>query len=188
MSEEIKKNLKPTEFLANYFGITNRRVQQLAQDGIIPYVKEKGVYYFDPPIAIKRYISYLQDCIGKRNRNTEEQEKLKLDAEIRLKEAKASMVELELNELKGKMHRAEDVEALIEDLSATIKGMIAALPGRLAVDCANLKTAAEVSSRIEKDCFEILNELSEYEYDSEYFKTKVQKREGLTGDDISDEE
>ena len=86
------------------------------------------------------------------------------------------------------MHRAEDVEALIEDLSATIKGMIAALPGRLAVDCANLKTAAEISERIEKDCFEILNELAEYEYDSEYFKTKVQEREGLTSDDISEAE
>ena len=65
MSEEVKKNLKPTEFLANYFGISNRRVQQLAQEGIIPYTKDKGVYYFDPPIAIKKYISYLQDCIGK---------------------------------------------------------------------------------------------------------------------------
>ena len=52
--------LKPTEFLANYFGISARRVQQLAQDNIIPSVKEKGSYYFDPPIAIKKYITFLQ--------------------------------------------------------------------------------------------------------------------------------
>lgn len=178
--------LKPTEFLANYFGITVRRVQQLAQDGIIPCVKEKGSYYFDPPIAIKRYITYLQDALKQRNKSTEEQETKKLDVEIRLKEAKASYAELELNELKGKMHRAEDVQALIEDLAATIKGMIVALPRRLAMDIVQLKTAAEVSDAIEKACFEICNQLTEYEYDPEYFKTKVQERGGLTSDDISD--
>lgn len=182
-----KKNLKQTDFLANYFGISTRRVQQLANEGIIPHSKEKGTYYFDPPIAIKKYITYLQDCLQKRTRNTEEQEKQKLDAEIRLKEAKASFAELELNELKGKMHRAEDVEGLIEDLAATIKGMIVALPGRLAMDIVGLKTAADVSERIEKDCLEILNELSEYEYDSEYFKQKVQEREGWTCDEFSED-
>jgi len=180
------ENLKPTEFLANYFGISVRRVQQLAQEGIIPCVKEKGAYYFDPPIAIKKYITYLQDAIKQRNKNTEEQETKKLDVEIRLKEAKASYAELELNELKGKMHRAEDVQALIEDLAATIKGMIVALPGRLAMDVVQLNTAAEVSETIEKACFEICNQLTEYEYDPEYFKTRVQERGGLTSDNITE--
>lgn len=181
-----EKNLKSTEFLANFFGITVRRVQQLAQEGVIPCVKDKGSYYFDPPIAIKKYITYLQDALKQRSKSTEEQETRKLDVEIRLKEAKASYAELELNELKGKMHRSEDVQALIEDLAATIKSMIVALPGRLAMDVAHLKTAAEVSEAIEKACFEICNHLTEYEYDPEYFKTKVQERGGLTSDDIGD--
>ncbi|MBE7708917.1 MAG: protoporphyrinogen oxidase [Cyanobacteria bacterium SIG32] len=176
--------LKTTEFLANYFGISARRVQQLAQDNIIPSVKEKGTYYFDPPIAIKKYITFLQDALNKKNKNTEEHETKKLDAEIRLKEAKATVAEIELSELKGKMHRSEDVQALIEDLAATIKGMIAGLPGRLAMDVVNLKTAAEVSDAIEKACFEILDQLAEYEYDPDYFKEKVQERGGLASDDI----
>lgn len=175
---------KPTDFLASYFGISARRVQQLAQDNIIPSVKEKGNYYFDPPIAIKKYITYLQDALNKKSKNTEEQETKKLDVEIRLKEAKASYAEMELNELKGKMHRSEDVQALIEDLAATIKGMIAGLPGRLAMDVVNLETAAEVSDVIEKACYEILNQLSEYEYNPDYFKERVQQRGGLTSDDI----
>ncbi len=178
--------LKPTEFLANYFGISARRVQQLAQDNIIPSVKEKGNYYFDPPIAIKKYITFLQDALNKKNKNTEEQENKKLDVEIRLKEAKASYAELELNELKGKMHRAEDVEELISDLAATIKGMIIALPGRVAMDVAKLDTAAEVSAVLEKACFEICEQLTEYEYNPEYFKTRVQERGGLTSDDLTD--
>lgn len=178
--------LKPTEFLANYFGISVRRVQQLAQDNIIPSVKEKGSYYFDPPIAIKKYITYLQDSLQKRNQNSEEQETKKFDAEIRLKEAKASLVELELNELKGKMHRSEDVQALIEDLAANIKSMLSGLPGRLAMDVVTLNTTAEVSEVIERHCFEILEKLSEYEYDPQYFKAKVKERGGLTSDDDSD--
>ena len=59
MSEEIKKNLKPTEFLANYFGITNRRVQQLAQDGIIPYIKEKGP--LDNPNTNQRFYKVVNE-------------------------------------------------------------------------------------------------------------------------------
>lgn len=180
------EKLKSTEFLANYLGVTVRRVQQLAQEGIIPCIKEKGNYYFDPPIAIKKYISYLQDALKQRSKSTEEQEAKKLDVEIRLKEAKALYAELELNELKGKMHRSEDVQALIEDLAATIKGMIVALPGRLAMDVIRLSTAAEVSEAIEKACFEICTKLSEYEYDPKYFKTRVQSRGGLTSDDISE--
>jgi phage terminase Nu1 subunit (DNA packaging protein) len=191
-NDETKKGLKPTEFLANYFGLTVRRVQQLASEGIFPYTKEKGIYYFDVPIVIKKYINYLQDCLQGRNKNTEEQEKQKLDVEIRFKEAKASMVELELNELKGKMHRAEDVEALFADVAATTKSLMMSLPGSLSIDiCTKLgvdaKNAPIVSEIIEKDIFQILNELSEYEYSSEYFRAKVQEREGWTSDDISDE-
>jgi len=185
--EETKKGLKPTEFLANYFGLSIRRIQQLASEGIFPYTKEKGIYYFDVPVVIKKYISYLQDCLQKRTKNTEEQERQKLDAEIRLKEARASMVELELNELKGKMHRGEDVEALFEDVAATTKSLLMALPGKLAIDISKINTPAEASERIEKDVFQILNELAEYEYSSEFFSARVQEREGWLSDDISDE-
>lgn len=178
--------LKPTEFLANYFGISARRVQQLAQDNIIPSVKDKGNYYFDPPIAIKKYITYLQDALQKRSQNNEELESKKFDADIRLKEAKASLAELELYELKGKMHRSEDVKALIEDLAATIKSQLSGLPGRLAMDVVTLQTTAEVSEVIERHCFEILETLSEYKYDPQYFKNKVKERGGLTSDDDSD--
>lgn len=190
--EDNKKNLKPSEFLANYFGLTIRRVQQLASEGVFSHTKEKGVYYFDVPIVVKEYITYLQDCLQKRIKNTEEEEKQKLNAEIRLKEARASMVELELNELKGKMHRAEDVESLFADVAATTKSLIVALPGRLSIDiCAKLgvdpKNAPVVSELIEKDTYQILDELAEYEYSSEFFRARVQQREGWTSDDISDE-
>ena len=183
MDNENLKKMKPTEFLANYFGLSQRRVQQLAQDGIIPFVKDKGVYYFDPPIAIKKYITYLQDALQKRNRNTEEQEKLKLDAEIRLKEAKASYAEMELNELKGKMHRAEDVADLFSSFAASVKASACGIPGRFALDiCTQLgignENAATISAELEKRIFEMLEDLAEFEYDPDYFKRKVQEREG----------
>lgn len=193
MQEELsKKGYKSTEFLAGYFGLSTRRIRQLVTEGIIPGVKEDGAYYFDVPVVIKKYITYLQDCLQGRSKNNEEQERQKIDAEIRIKEAKASYAEIELNVLKGKMHRAEDVEALFADIAATTKSLMVALPGSLSIDLCTLlgvdtKNAPIVSERIEKDVFQILNELAEYEYSSEFFRERVQEREGWTSDDISDE-
>ncbi|MBQ2361997.1 MAG: hypothetical protein II287_00115, partial [Bacteroidaceae bacterium] len=58
-------------------------------------------------------------------------------------------------ELEGKMHRSEDVEAVMTDLVYTIRSMLMALPGRLAVDVVSTKTAA-VSPVPEQSTFSLL--------------------------------
>ena len=88
------------------------------------------------------------------------------------------MAEIQLKELKGKMHRSEDVEALTSDLVYTIRSMIIALPGRLAVDVAAVSTAPEASELIRTECFAILEELSNYKYDPEEYARRVRDREG----------
>lgn len=65
-----------------------------------------------------------------------------------MKASKATIAKLEADELKGTMHRAEDVAALTEDLVYTIRGALNALPGRLAVDVAAVSTPAEASEVI----------------------------------------
>ena len=54
------------------------------------------------------------------------------------------------------------------------------------MDVAKLNTAAEVSTVLEKHCFEICDQLTEYEYNPDYFKTRVQERGGLTSDDLTE--
>ena len=80
--------------------------------------------------------------------------------------------------LQGKMHRSDDVEAIMTDLVYTIRSMIIALPGRLAVDVAEAKTASEASEIIRKECHILLNELSNYKYDPAEYAKRVRDREG----------
>lgn len=48
--------------LAYYMGISPRRVQQLAQQGIIPAPYERGKYNFT--LCLREYITYLRNLVA----------------------------------------------------------------------------------------------------------------------------
>lgn len=177
MSEAYKPNLQKTQVIAKLFGLTVRRVQQLTQEGVISQVDGKG---YDLLPTIQRYIKYLQDKAYGREQKAQmvDLETEKLNAEIDLKRSKARMAELELKELEGKMHRSEDVEAMTTDLVLNIRSMLLALPGLLAVDLAEISTAAEISEKIKEAVSDILEELSNYEYDPKEYQRRVRERQG----------
>lgn len=167
MSKDKKpNNIKTSAELAAIFGLTTRRIQQLTHSRIIIGKKEGGTYYYDLLPTIQRYILHLQqkaeeaESVGNADLQVE-----KLKTEIDLKKSKAKIAQLEVRELEGKMHRAEDVEGMTTDLISTIHSKISQLPDILGKDIAKLGTAAEVSDRIKEAVIDILDELSDYEYD-----------------------
>ena len=173
------KKLVSTKILAKFFDRSERRIQQLTQEKILPAVKRtKDGNQYELMPTVQRYIHYLQGIVDNRTKSTEEQEKQRLEAEIKLKEAKAEIAQLDLKELKAEMLRAEDVQAFIEDLGATIKSMLMGLPGRLAMDLANANETAERSAIIEDAIFEVLNQLTDYEFSIDYYKERVAERKG----------
>lgn len=178
---ESSEELVGSDVLAELFEVTTRRIQQFTKEGIITSIKVKGANRYDYIPTIKQYIKYLSDKANNRESKSNEAlktETRKSNAEANLKESKASMASLELNELEGKMHRSEDVEAMTTDLVFAIRSMIMALPGRLAIDVASIKTAAEAAERIKHECHGILNDLSNYKYDPEEYKRRVRDRKG----------
>ncbi len=175
-------NLVKSDIVANLFGVTTRRVQQLVKDGIITATKEKGVNKYDLPVVVKQYIRHLSEKVqGRESRHNSELDNQKLGAEIRIKESKARLAELQLQELEGKMHRSEDVEDMTTDLVFTIRGMLVALPGRLAVDLAGLDSPLEISERIRLEVNSILQQLANYRYDPAEYKRRAREREGWQG-------
>lgn len=173
-----KENLQSTAVVASLFNLSERRVQQLAKEGVIEGRKVDGVYQFDLLPTVRKYIAYLSDKANGRDQKNRKTEEEKLAAEADLKRAKADMAELQLKELRGQMHRSEDVEAITTDLVYMIRSMIIALPGRLAVDVAAVDTAPEASEIIRRECYQVLEELSNYKYDPEEYAKRVREREG----------
>lgn len=180
MAENPKQNLQSTEIMAKLFELDPRRVQQLAKEGILPAASQRP-YKFDLLPTVKAYIRYLRDRANGKEAKTADTVKAeadKLRAEADLKQSKAKIAELQLKELEGKMHRSEDVEALTNDLVYTARSMIMALPGRLAMDVVQAGSANEASALIRAECYKILNELANYNYDPAAYQRRVRDREG----------
>ena len=157
--------------LAAVLGLSSNRIYQLSQEGIITSA-QRGKY----PLAdsVQRYIAHLgRDAV------TEDEvklDKVKRTAEAQLKASKAKIASLEAQELEGKMHRSEDVEALTADLIYSIRGSLLALPGRLAVDVAAVKTPAEAAEVIKREVYLVMKDLSSYTYEPEKYAERVRER------------
>lgn len=159
-----------TTELAAVLGITGRRIRQLAEDGV--FTKQNGA--FNLTECVQRYIAGL-------NRDAPSQDDARLDkakqqAEVTLKASKAQIAKMEADELRGKMHRSEDVEAMTEDLIYTIRAGLVSLPGRLAVDTAACPNPAECAEIIRKEVFAVMDELANYKYDPLKYEERVRQR------------
>lgn len=192
-----EKNLQKVDIIAKLFQISVRRVQQLTQDGVLQTIEEKRgkhtIRRYDLMPTIQAYIKYLSDkAYGREQKESvTDKEEQKLQAEVDIKKAKAKIVQLELDELEGRMHSAEDVEAMTTDLCLAVRSALLSMPGQLAVDVAEATGAAEISEIIKSTVNDILDELSRYEYNPDEYRRRVRERQGWLeshSDDEDDEE
>ena len=154
--------------LAVILGLTSRRIRQLGQDGIIA-TNSPGRYPL--PDSVQNYIRFMTK---EKPMNKADEEKL--TAEAGIKKGKAIITMLQAKELQGQMHRAEDVASMTEDLVYTIRSTLLALPGRLAVDAAAISDPAEMSELVRREVNSIMEELSQYKYDSKKYEKRVRDR------------
>lgn len=175
---EPKQNLQGSQVIANIFGVTTRRVEQLKAEGIIQGQGRPTKYDLLP--TIKAYIKYLSDKANGREKKEAmaELEESKLRAEVETKQARAVAAQMELKELQGKMHRAEDVEAILTDHVLFLRSVLMSMPGKLAVDLSGTHTAPEQAERVKQEVYSILNQLADYRYDPEEYKKRVMDRKG----------
>lgn len=174
----MAENLQPTQVIAKIFGVSTRRVEQLKTEGVIKGEGKPTKYDLLP--TIQAYIKYLSDKANGREKkeNMANLEEAKLSAEVEIKKSKAEAARLELKELQGKMHRAEDVEAIFTDHVLFLRSMLLAMPGKLAVDLSGEHSAAEQAETVKREVYYILNNLADYRYDPEEYKKRVMERQG----------
>ena len=161
-----------------------RSLNDLVQRGVIKptIVKEFGdsgrnVRKYDLIPTVQSYIRFLRDRAERRAQGTPEEAAKQAEADLRYKRARAEKMELEIAELRGQMHRSEDVAALTSDMIAKIRGAIMALPGKVAIDCAEAKTATEASAVVKRAVDEFLNGTAGYKYNEADYRRLVRERE-----------
>ena len=184
MAEKITKETTVSlSELAVVLGITSKQVRNLAEDGII-IADGKNSY----PLAknVQAYMNFRSSRAP--NEADLKYELAKRTAELKLKAAKADRAKLEADELKGSMHRAEDVRSITEDMLYSVRNGLNAMPGRLAVDVVKCGTAAEAYEVIKKEVHALMKEFSAYRYDPERYAEAVRNRMEWRSEGLIDDE
>lgn len=157
---------------------SNQWIGQFVSQGTLNKRSTPHGLMFDLTSSIRAYCDMLEARTKANELKIDiEAEKKKLNADLVIKQSRATMLGIKAKELQGKMHRSEDVADMTEDLIYNIRSMLLALPGRLAVDAAAASDPAEVSEIVRKEVYSIMEELSKYRYDSKKYAERVRKRQ-----------
>ena len=149
-----------TEVIAQFIGLTVRRVQQLTQEGIIVTTQTPQGRRYDFNDTLKRYIRYLSDKAygkAKSEKETELREQ-KLEAEIALKDSQAELHKMKREIAAGKYISREEVELDYQKFFIVFKRFALSMPPRL-VSMVSDQIRPTEARRVEKELSEEVNRM-----------------------------
>lgn len=159
--EEFEQLLVSSKVLEALFGVKDRTIRNLADKGIIKR-DSHGKYLFWN--SAKSYITVLKVAnAGKSNTKTDDTaDCLGLDEEKAQHEhLKRQITEIKLQLIKGQVHKAEDVEAVMSDMFVKFKSKMTALPSKLAKRLEG-KPRTEIQRILKNEIDNALVELASY--------------------------
>lgn len=116
---------QPIGVIAKLLDLSERRVQQLSREGVIPKAT-RGQY--DLIGSVRGYVRYLRDQAAKAQAGAPDY----ASERARFIRARADLAEMEAEEKRGSVIGAEDVEAAWIAVLALLRTRLLALPDRLA--------------------------------------------------------
>lgn len=160
-TEEFEQLLVSSKVLEALFGVKDRTIRDLADKGIIKR-DSHGKYLFWN--SAKSYITALKVVnAGKGNTKTaDDKDCLILEEEKAQHEhLKRQITEIKLQLIKGQVHKAEDVEAVMTDMFAKFKSKMTALPSKMAKRLEG-KSRIEIQRILKNEIDNALVELANY--------------------------
>lgn len=153
MSDKTTTNYVKVEIIAQLFGVSVRRVQQITQEGIITTEKTPEGRRYDLIPTVQKYIKYLSDkAHGKAHRTDKEIElrEKKMEADLALKESQGELHRLKTQIMDGSYISLEEVKLDYARFFVTFKKFATSLPARIAGMLSGSLDPVE-SRRIEKE-------------------------------------
>lgn len=154
--------------LGNIFGVTDRRIRQMAEEGIIVRAA-KGRYNLVD--SLKNYILSLKLAVDSNDSDNPDGE-LNFEEEKALHErVKRHISEMKLQTMKGELHKADDVRHVMTDMLSSFKTRMMNIPAKVAPVLED-RDAGYITERLTSEVTEALNELKDYNpadfYSDEY--------------------
>ena len=162
---EVRGSFYRTEIIAQLFGVSVRRIQQLTQDGVISTTKiiEDGrtVRRYDLVPTIQNYIKYLSEkAYGRQGRTDKEIElrEQKMEADIALKESQGELHRLKTEIAAGKYISVEEVKMDYSKFFVVFKKFAVSIPARV-VGMLSGQLQPTEARKIEKELADEVNRL-----------------------------
>lgn len=168
--------------LSKLIDVSKARISQLTSEGTLLRDDTEFGKLYNMDEAVHAYQEKITQS------DNAEDAKIRRDrakAETSIKASKAMIANLEAQELKGKMYRAEDIQAITEDFLYEIRSAINSLPGQLAVEMVNVPTAAECAVIIQTGVNRMLIDLQKYRFDRSKYEERIRNRQSW---DLKEEE
>jgi len=150
----MSASAQPIGVIAKLLDLSERRVQQLSREGVIPKAT-RGQY--DLSGSVRGYVRYLRDQAVKAQAGAPDY----ASERARFIRARADLAEMEAEEKRGSVLAAEDVEEAWIAVLALLRTRLIALPDRLAPVVHQQPTVAETRSQIRAAIREVLDDLAE---------------------------
>lgn len=164
--------------LGDIFGVSDRRIRQMAEEGIITRAA-KGRYNLVD--SLKNYILSLKLTAEGVTSESPDGE-LDITEEKALHErVKRHISELKYQTMKGELHKAEDVERVMSDMLVTFKTSVLNIPSKVAPVLED-RDAGYIKERLTAEVIEVLNILKDY--DPKDFYTDEYVEEEDDGDSV----
>lgn len=145
-------SMYPTRIIAKLFGVTDRHIQQLTKDGVLPATETPSGRQYDLVPTIQAYIRYLRDAAHGKTGSEREQElkQQKLEADLALKGTQNELHRLKLDIAAGKYIPVEEATLDYARFFVAFKKFAQSLPGRLVSQISGAIDPTE-ARRIEKE-------------------------------------
>ena len=154
----MASNTQPIAVIARLLDLTERRVQQLAREGVIPPAARSGADRgrYDLVGAVRGYVHYLREQAARSQSGAAD-----FGAErARLVKAKADLAEMDAGARRSDLLPAADVEAAWIAVLERLRARLLVLPDRLAPLVHEETTIAGARASIREAIAEALTELS----------------------------
>lgn len=161
-----------TRNMADLFGISERRVQQLTNEGAFVRVA-RGEY--DLRQSIHAWTDYMvRDAIGDAASHQIGEEEL-LDPALEnalWTKRRRQKTETELAIIRGELHRSEDVKTIVGDMLASFRARLMSMPSKIAPLVIGREDISEVEKFVKDAVYEALHELKDYDPKEYYALSK----------------
>jgi phage terminase Nu1 subunit (DNA packaging protein) len=145
---------QPIGVIARLLDLSERRVQQLSREGVIPKA-ERGQY--DLIGSVRGYVRYLRDQAIKAQAGAPDY----AAERARFIRARADLAEMEAEEKRRSLIAAEQIEAAWIAVLALLRARLLALPDRLAPQAFEQSTVGDTRNLIRAAIREVLDDLAQ---------------------------